>query len=70
MSELMGTSHGPDSVWQDGPLVVLAGGPGVSASQDDLVCHLEGGLSPPPGAPGSREDRDGRRCRHRGARLV
>ena len=56
LSTVMGPG-GPDSVWQDGPLVVLASGGAPNASEDDFVCYLEGGLSPPAGPPGSRPER-------------
>ncbi len=46
-------------VWQDGPLVVASVDAGTSGAPGDLVCHLEGRLSPPPGHAGSREARPG-----------
>ena len=52
----VGRSGHPGSVWQDGPLVVVGAEPAARASQDGLVCHLEGRLSSEAGAPGSRED--------------
>ncbi len=56
MESTAGSSHDPVRVWQDGPLVVFAEVAAQSA-QDDLVCHLEGRLSPEPGPPGSRQRR-------------
>lgn len=52
-----GSSDRPGRVWQDGPLVVFSAEPAVCASHDDLVCHLEGRLSPEAGPPGARERR-------------
>jgi asparagine synthase (glutamine-hydrolysing) len=44
----------PGRVWRDGPLTVWSAEPGAQASRDELVCHLEGRLSPEPGLPGVR----------------
>jgi asparagine synthase (glutamine-hydrolysing) len=56
MESAAGSPDQPPRVWQDGPLIVFADA-AAQASQDVLVCHLEGRLSPEAGPPGARERR-------------